>query len=120
MNQKELEHTLSTITSQLLNEKGYISMIDLFIRLGYLSAKDVEAWRNKRIPSLEQCIQINLSKISRIMKKVRSNCIKGGLRESYSAYKSWGKGAKITLRFSKTGLEQIEKTYATHFLRPKV
>ncbi len=94
-------------------------MIDLFVELGYLDSKDVEAWRMKRIAYLERCIHINLSKISFIAKTVQRNSRRGKLRASYTAYKSWGKGAKQTLQFSKSGQADIEKAYATHFLKPR-
>jgi len=119
MNNRDLEKKINATTSRLLKEKGYISMVDLFVGLGYLADKDVEAWRMKRIPCLERCIQVNLSKISFIMKTVRKNCKKGNLKESYTAYKSWGKGAKLSLRFSKSGTPHIEQAYATHFIKPK-
>jgi len=119
MNNNDLIKKATATASQLLNEKGYISMIDLFVGLGYLAANDVEAWRMKRIPYLERCIHLNLSKISLLMKTVRKNSQQGQLKESYTAYKSWGKGAKVTLRFSKSGQPNIEKAYATHFLKPK-
>ena len=114
-----MEKKLSPITSRLLNEKGYISLIDVFIGLGYLAEKDVEAWRMKRIPYLEKCLKVNLGKISFIVKTVRSNCINGKLKESHTSYKSWGKGPKVTLRFSKSGQPNIEEAYATHFIKPK-
>jgi len=41
------------------------------------------------------------------------------LEKSYTAYKSWGKGAKLSLRFSKSGTPHIEQAYATHFIKPK-
>ena len=119
MNRSELEKKLNTNTSKLLTEKGYICLIDVFIDLGYLAEKDVESWRMKRIPYLEKCIKVNLGKISFIVKTVRSNCVKGKLKESYTSYKSWGKGKKVTLQFSKTGQPNIEKTYATHFIKSK-
>lgn len=119
MNRQELDKKLSPITSKLLNEKGYICMIDVFLELGFLSKKDLESWRMKRIPYLERCIQVNLGKINFIVKTVRKNCINGKLRESYTAYKSWGKGKKKTLRFSKSGDENIERAYSMHYLKPK-
>jgi len=117
MNRKDLEKKLSPITSNLLQEKGYISLIDVFICLGYLTQKDVEFWRMKRVPYLERAIKVNLGKISFINKTVCKNCRKGGLRESHTAYKSWGKGAKIDLRFSKSGTKSIETIYSTHWLK---
>ncbi len=119
MNRRELEKKLSPVTSKLLTEKGYISLADVFVDLGYLTEKDIEAWRMRRIPYLEKCIKINLGKASLIVKMVRSNCINGKLKESLTTYKSWGKGQKTTLRFSKSGQLHIEKAYATHFIKPK-
>ena len=120
MDRRELEKKLHPITSELFSKKGYISLIDVFIGLGYLSKNDVDEWRMKRIPYLEKCIKINLSKISFISKTVIENCKNGNLRESYTAYKSWGKGKKVDLRFSKSGNTDIEKSYSTHFLKPSL
>ena len=114
-----MEKKLSPITSMLLKEKGYISLVDVFVGLGYLTEKDIQAWRMKRILYLEKCIKVNLGRISFIAKTVRCNCINGKLKESYTSYKSWGKGPKVTLQFSKSGQPNIEKAYATHFIKPK-
>lgn len=119
MNRRELEKKLSPISAELLKEKGYICFIDVFIRLGYLSNKDVESWRRKQIPHLEKAIRVNLSKIGTIINVVAENCRNGGLRESHTAYKSWGKGQKIDLQFSKSGVEHLEVLYSTHWLRKK-
>lgn len=116
MNKSDIEKTLSLISTKLLNEKGYICMIDVFIELGYLSEQDVESWRMKRIPYLEKCIKVNLGKISFIVKTIRDNCLNGNLKESYTSYRSWGKGSKIVLQFSKSGKPSIEQLYTSHFL----
>jgi hypothetical protein len=110
MNRQQLQSRLSTVTSELLHEKGYISFVDVFMKLGYLDAKDYESWRRKRVSCLERVI---------IMRTVRQNSLKGKLIPSRTAYKSWGKGTKILLRFSKSREEPIEQTYAIHFVKPK-
>jgi hypothetical protein len=79
MNRQQLQSRLSTVTSELLHEKGYISFVDVFMKLGYLDAN-----------------------INFIMRTVRQNSLKGKLIPSRTAYKSWGKGTKILLRFSKS------------------
>ena len=119
MNRKDLEIKLHPITDALFEEKGYIAMVDVFIGLGYLSEKDVEAWRTKKVPYLEKSIKANLAKISFIVKVVQSNCINGKLKASRTAYMSWGKGEKVRLRFSKTGRQNIEDAYSTHYLKPQ-
>lgn len=119
MNRSDLLKKLGPVTSELLREKGYLAFTDVFIKLGYLDPKDYERWRLKQVPYLEKIIKVNLGTISFIMKMVRKNCINGKLRESWTCYRSWGKGRKVNLRFSKSGTEYIEKVYATHFLLPK-
>jgi hypothetical protein len=105
------------VTGPLLREKGYISYVDVFMKLGYLHPKDYENWRRKRVPYLEKVIKVNLGSINFVMKAIRKNSLNGKLKPSWTAYKSWGKGRKIDLRFSKSGDENVEKLYATHFVK---
>jgi len=119
MNRKDLHRKLSILTSDLIYEKGYISFIDVFNKLGYLDIKDYELWRMKKIPCLEKTIKINVSKINFIMKTIQKNSLNGKLKPSWTEYKSWGNGKKVFLRFSKSGEENIEKLYATHFVKRK-
>jgi hypothetical protein len=44
---------------------------------------------------------------------------RGGLKPSKTAYMSWGKGPKRSLRFSKSGDPNIEQAYSTHFPKLK-
>ena len=119
MNRRDLEKKLSPITAHLFQTKGYICLVDVFVGLGYLTEKDVENWRLRKVPYLEKSIGVNLSKISFICKVVRSNCKNGNLRESKTEYMSRGKGNKQKLQFSKTGRREIEEAYSTHYLKPK-
>ena len=118
MNRRELHSKLSVVTSKLFLEKGHVAFVDVFMALGYLTPKEYANWRMKRVPYLEQVIATNLGTISFIMKTVKKNCRDGNCRESWTGYKSWGKGKKEVLRFSKSGEDFIERTYATHFLKP--
>lgn len=116
MNRPELEKRLRSVTGALLQEKGFISFPDLFLLLGYIDRKDLEDWRFRRVPYLEQVIRTNLARISFVMKTVRHDSLNGNLRPSRTGYLSWGKGPKQPLRFSKSGLPPIEELWATHFV----
>jgi hypothetical protein len=118
-NRQDLERALSTITSELLKEKGYLCFVDIFMKLGYLSPSDYENWRLKRISPLERVLNVNLSRINFIMKTVRRNSLNGRLKPSMTVYKSWGKGKKTLLQFSKSGDPRMETAYATHFVKSK-
>ena len=118
-NRRDLERALSPITSELLKEKGYLCFVDIFMKLGYLSQVDYEHWRLKRVPYLERVLTLNLPTINFVMQTVRRNSLNGHLKPSMTVYKSWGKGKKVLLQFSKSGDPTLEMAYATHFVRPK-
>lgn len=117
LSRKELEKKLNAITGELIREKGYISYIDVFQKLGYLDKSDYEAWRMRKTPYLEKSIQINLGKIRFILNHVEASSRSGNLKASFTAYKSWGKGKKIDLRFTKSGNPNLERVFSTHFVQ---
>ena len=118
-NRQDLVRALSAVTSELLKEKGYICFVDVLMKLDYLSQSDYEHWRFQRVSPLERVLRVNLSRINFIMKTVRRNSLNGHLQPSMTVYKSWGKGKKTLLQFSKSGDPSIEAAYATHFVRPQ-
>lgn len=118
-NRHDLITQMNTTTSELLREKGYISFVDLLLRMGKLTQQNYEAWRNRKVPYLERVVTINLAKIGVLLRALHANSTNGGLRPSHTAYLSWGKGKKIPLRFSKSGDPNLESAYATHFLLPQ-
>jgi len=119
MNNSKLREKVRVTAGTLLYEKGYISPVDLLMELEYLTQKSYTDWRHKRVPYLERVCKTNLSKLSTIMKELRKYAKDNNLRSSWTAYNKWGKGKKIRLQFSKTGNKNIEKAYATHYLKPK-
>lgn len=116
MNRKELEKKINRIAEGLRCGKGYVSPVDLLIKLGYLSPESYEEWRFGRIPYLEKVCMVNLSKLRFIMKKLRAYAASKNLEPRWTVYKKFGKGKKIILRFSKSGNENIERAYATHYV----
>ena len=119
LNRRQMQKNLSPITSTLQKKKGYISFVDVLMEMGYLSMEDYESWRFKQVPYLEKVIKVNLKKINFMLRTVQKNCRNGKLKPSKTVYKSWGRGPKKLLRFSKSGDPNLEEAYSTHFLKPK-
>jgi hypothetical protein len=120
MNRQDLQKKVSTTIRSLVAKKGYCSFVDLFMGLGYLSPQKLEDWRRRRIFCLERAITVNLARINFIMKTTRRLCLSMGLEPRVTGYRSWGKGRKVSLRFSKSGNPHIEALYVTHFVSPRV
>ena len=118
MNNIELKNKVHTAMYQIINEKGYVSPVDVLMFTGIISKKDYEDWRFGKIPYLEKVCQANLKKLSTLMREMRVYAQKNNLKSSWTFYHQWGKHKDRKLRFSKTNDENIEKWYATHFVLP--
>jgi hypothetical protein len=119
MSKKKIEERVRRNATELVKEKGYISPVDLFIKMEQLTPKQVEDWRFKRIPYLERVAVGNLAKLNDALVALKKFAKKQNLKPSITIYKSWGKGPKKLLRFSKTGNRYMEEMYSTHYVRPK-
>lgn len=119
MSRKKIEQQVYQRATELIKEKGYVSPIDLLVKMEKLKPKQVEDWRLKKIPYLERVTVGNLSKLNYILKTLARFAREQRLKPSITVYKSWGKGPKRTLRFSKTDNPYMEKMYSTHYVRRK-
>jgi hypothetical protein len=120
LNRNDLIEKMNEASSVVLREKGYICFVDVLIRMERLSKEDYEAWRFRQVPYLERVITANLPRINLMLRTFHQNAKEGGLRASKTLYVSWGKGAKVSLRFSKSGDPHLEEAYSTHFLKSKI
>lgn len=117
MNRQELQKKVRYTVHQMIREKGYASPLDLLLKMEKISPKLVEEWRFGRVPYLERVLQGNLSQLNFILTIFRETARDLGLKESHSAYVSWGKGPKRPLRFSKSGNIYTERRYSTHYVK---
>ncbi|WP_010529178.1 hypothetical protein [Lentibacillus jeotgali] len=96
MSRQKIEKMARWHATELLKEKGYISPVDLLVRMDRLSPKQVKNWRLKRIPYLERVTVGGLGKMNYILKTLKKFAKEQELKPSKTVYKSWGKGPKKT------------------------
>ena len=119
MGKEQIYERVYCCAGELLDEKGYVSPVELLVRMDRLKAKQVEDWRFRRIPYLERVTVGGLGKMNTILQALREFARSGGLKPSRTVYMSWGKGPKVRLRFSKSGAAYMEEMYSTHYILPK-
>lgn len=117
MSKKDLEQKVWKHAEQLVEEVGYVSAIDVLVRMKRLTTKQVEDWRFGRIPYLEKVVLGNLGKMSTILQSLSQFAKVNNLKPSKTYYKKWGKGPKSQLRFSKSNAAHLEEKYATHYVK---
>lgn len=116
MNRQELVVAALAAADRSLKSRGYIALDEVFRDMGKLDAADWEGWRRGRVPYLERVIRLNLSQISAVCRAVHASAKKGNLKPSWTAYRAWGKGARTTLRFTKSGEPYLERVWATRYV----
>ena len=119
MNNKELEKKVKQFVSELSYHKGYVSSVDVLLKLGYITESDYQKWRFGKIEYLEKVCDANLHKLSAVNKFIRKFAAEWNLEGSWTGYNKFGKGPKKRLIFSKTRDSKIEYAYATHYLNKK-
>ena len=113
--QEKISGSVAKAAGNAVTQRGYATAIDVFIGLGWLSQRDLLAWKRGEIPFLERVVNANLSRITKAMKEFRAWAVKAQLKPSSTVYKH----KSHILRFSKSGHEGIEAAYRTHFILPK-
>ena len=115
-NDHDLQVKVHSAVYHLIKNKGVASPAEVLIAIGVLSKEDYENWRFGRVDYLERVCKTDLRKLSFVNHEIRVYARKYDLKPSWTAYNKWGKGDNIRLRFSKSGDENIEKLYATHYV----
>ncbi len=121
MNNRDIIGKVHNSMYQQLQKTGIAAPVQVLMDLGILSKEDYERWRFGKVDYLEHVCKANLSKLSYIMREIGSYAAKNNLKGSWTFYKQWGQKQlphARKLRFSKSGVEEIERAYATHYLNP--
>lgn len=110
--------SIERVVSALLARGNVVTPVDVLIGVGLLRPEHLEDWRHGRVPYLERVINCNLTRLSRLLRILRSHAHDLNLKPSATVYMRHGKGPRQPLRFSKTGDANLEAAYARHFVWP--
>ena len=117
MNRAEIREKTRAAATSLIFEKGYVSPVDLYIRMEVISPQDYQDWRMGRITYLEKVTVGGLGKLNTIIEELRIYARSKGWYPSKTDYNKWGKGAKKRLRFTQSGRPSLEELYTTHYVK---
>jgi hypothetical protein len=104
------------VVESILENSKVVAPVDVLLGIGLLEPDHLEDWRCGRIPYLEQVIQCNLTRLSRLLRILRFHAHDLNLKPSWTAYLRSGKKPRQRLRFTKTSEHKLEEAYATHFI----
>ena len=121
MNEKETIGAVHNSMYQQILKNGYATTVQVLMDLQILSKEDYEKWQFGKMDYLERVCKVNLTRLGFILHTMQEYGKKQGLKVSFTYYKMWGNKGKDTpkLHFSKSGNENVEKRYATHYVKSK-
>ena len=119
MRNSRLEQRVTQAAEATLAEQGYVSAVDVLLRLGWLAPSQLNLWRQGRVECLERVIQAGLGKQSTAMRTLRTWATRRGLTPSQTAYVARTRDRR-RLRFSVSGGPDIERAYRTHWVSPSL
>jgi len=98
--------------AKTLAHKRFVTPVEVFVEMGFLTKENHERWRRGSVPYLERVIVCNLSRASRILRVLRFHAHDLNLKPSLTVYQHRGH----PLRFSKSGDKNLEEAYSRHFV----
>jgi hypothetical protein len=116
---KRLEQRVARVAAETLEERRFITPIDVLIGLGWLHPVHLDPWRQRRVDDLEQLVQVGPEKIAVAIESLRDWAIARGLVPSETEYLARSR-TRQPLRFSVLGDEAIERAFRTHWLSPEL
>ena len=102
--------------ANILARSDVVAPVDVLLEMGNLTPKNYEAWSRGHVPYLERVFAGSLSKANRILRLLGFHVHDLNMRPRRTVYHQWGQGTNRRLRFSKSGNQDVEKAYATHYV----
>lgn len=114
-NSSKLRNRVVGAAESTLERQGHVSAIDVLIGIGWLEPVVVRRWTQGQLPTLEQGIQTNPSRIAEAMKLFCEWATQKQMHPSETAYVA-RTPARSALRFSASGDPTVERVYRTHWV----
>ena len=112
-----LSDRVAAAAQDALAAEGYVSAVDVLLRIRWLDPSWEKRWRQGQIGCLEEGIQTNPARLGEMLTLLREWAGRLGLEPREAEYQSRSPRPE-RLRFSRDGDPAQEATYRTHWLSP--
>jgi len=115
----KLARRVARAAEEALQERKFVTPIDVLTGLGWLHPVNLDPWRQRRVADLEQLVQVRPEKIALAMEAFRRWAMGRGLEPSEAEYPARTR-TREPLRFSSGGEEAVERAFRTHWFSPEL
>jgi hypothetical protein len=116
-NRRKLEDRVLRAAEAALTSQNHVSVVDVFVRMGWLDPGATRRWQQGQIPYLEASVQANPLRVSEALELFRSWATGKSLLPSETDYVAQNL-QRQRLRFSASGDPSTEQAYRTHWMSP--
>src|SRR6266702_7086594 len=102
--------------AKILSRSDVVAPVEVLMEMGNVTQKNHEAWYRGHVPYLERVFAGSLSKANRILRLIGFHVHDLNMLPRRTVYHQSGQGTNRLFRFSKSGHQDVEKAYATHYV----
>jgi hypothetical protein len=102
-----------------LRDSKSVSPVDVFCGIGWLPWSAVDRWRQGRVSSLDQAMNVDPEKLAGALEMLRAWACAGGLVPSEVGYLAATRDRR-PLRFTGDGHQGVERACRTHWISPEL
>jgi hypothetical protein len=114
-NKEPLDARVARAATKALVDENYVSVLGVFLRIGWIDGGTVQSWRQGRFDCFEERLQVNRERIKEAMRLIETWARQNGLIPTETSYVA-RTPARPELRFSVSGDAAIEQRYRTHWV----
>jgi hypothetical protein len=114
-----LERRVARAAERALEERKFVTAIDVLTGLGWLHPVHLDPWRQRRVDNLEELVQVGPDKIVLALGVFHQWATARGLKPAEVEYLDRSR-ARRPLRFSASGDEAIERAFRTQWQSPEL
>jgi hypothetical protein len=113
----KLEGRVVAAAEAALARSRSVAPVDVLMGLGWLPGRRVDEWRQGRLAYLEEALTTRPDRPASVLATLRRWAEERGLRPEEMPYVAATRG-RGELRFSRSGEEETERAYRTHWISP--
>ena len=100
-----------------LAQRKYVTPVDICVALGWLHSRNVDAWRQGRVATLEQLLPVGSGRLAEILEYLQAWAASQGLTRGEARYVAATRDRR-ELRFTADGGPQAEAAWRAHWVAP--
>lgn len=116
-NPRPLADRVTEAAENALAAQGYVSLLDVFLGMGWLNSNTVNYWRQGKVESLDSAIQASPERVAEAMVLLTGWARSKGMMPSPGQYVA-RTPQRQPLRFSASEDTEAEQLYRTHWVSP--